>query len=313
MKHFFLLFALLCAAVAGMAQAKKPVIMVVPSDLWCNQNGFMVEIDANGDVSKYPDYKRALQESPELMLAISKINELMVERGFPLKNLESALKTLEVNEAESALYSSRNGSMVQESPIDRLKSTAKADIWMQLTWTVNVTGPKKSVTYNLQGLDAYTGFQIAGASGTGAPSFSADMPVLLEEAVLQHMDNFNAQLQEHFNNLFANGRVVSIGIRAWDSLEYGLETEYDGMELTEIIENWVAENTVGGRYNLTDATENFMSFEEVRIPLLNEKERAVDARSWLRGLQKHLRDQYGVDAKLTTRGLGFAQLIVGEK
>lgn len=313
MKALLFLLLFVGAVPSALAQAKKPIIMVVPSDLWCNQNGFMKEIDTNGDITRYPDYKRALQESPELLLVISKINEMMADRGFPLKNLENALKTLEVNEAEVSLYGSRSGSSIQESPVDRLKNTARADIWMQLTWTVNVTGPKKSLTYNLQGLDAYTGFQVAGASGTGTPSFSAELPVLLEEAVLQHMDNFNAQLQDYFNNLFENGRAVSITIRSWDSLEYGLESEFDGTELTEIIESWIAGNTVGGRYNLTDVTENFMTFEEVKIPLVNENGRALDARSWLRGLQKHLRDQYEIESKLTTRGLGFAQLIVGEK
>lgn len=312
-KFLFICLALVCLSGNAFSQAKKPIIMVVPSDLWCNQNGYMQEIDENGDISRFPDYKKALQENADLLLVISKINELMAERGFPLKNLESALKSLEITEAETSLYTSHNGSMIKESPIDRLKRSAKADIWMQLTWTINTVGPKRSITYNLQGLDAYTGLQIAGASGTGAPSFSAELPVLLEEAVLQHMDNFNYQLQNYFNGLFENGREVSIMIRAWDSLEYGLESEFDGMELTEIIENWISDNTVGGRYNLTDATENFMSFEQVMIPLFNEKERAIDARAWLRGLQKHLRDQYGVDSKLATRGLGFAQLIVGEK
>ena len=35
-----------------------------------------------------------LQENLELMMVKSKINELMTDRGFPLKNLESSLKTL---------------------------------------------------------------------------------------------------------------------------------------------------------------------------------------------------------------------------
>lgn len=295
------------------AQAKKPIIMVVPSDLWCNQNGYMQKMEVNGDVVNYPDYKKALQENADLLLVISKINELMAERGFPLKNLESSLKSLEFTETEGALLTSHDGSAVAESPIDRLKRTAKADIWMQLTWTLNQTGPKRSLTFNLQGLDAYTDMQIAGASGTSAPTFSTELPVLLEEAVLQHLDNFNSQLQAHFDRLFENGREVTIMIRAWDTLEYGLETEFDDMELTEIVENWIADHTVGGRYNLVDMSENFMMFEQVVIPLFNEQDRALDARMWLRDLQKHLRTQYEIDAKLMTRGLGFAQLVIGEK
>lgn len=314
MKKIIVFFCLICAGCCTvMSQAKKPIIMVVPSDLWCNQNGYMETMDVNGESVSYPNYKKALQENADLLLVISKINELMAERGFPLKNLESSLKSLEYTQAEGDLLTSHSGSTVAESPIDKLKRTAKADIWMQLTWTINQTGPKRSITFNLQGLDAYTNMQIAGASGTSAPSFSAELPVLLEEAVLMHLDNFNSQLQNHFDNLFKNGREVSIMIRAWDTLEYGLESTYNDKELTEIIETWVMEHTVDGRYNMVDMSENFMMFEQVVIPLFNERGNSLDARIWLRDLQKHLKTQYGIESKLMTRGLGFAQLVVGEK
>jgi len=94
---------------------------------------------------------------------------------------------------------------------------------MELTYTINTTGPKKSVSYTLRGLDAYTDKQIAGDSGTGAPSFSAELPVLLEEAVLAHIDNFNAQLQAHFDDMFANGREIIVRIKKFDSWPDDLE------------------------------------------------------------------------------------------
>jgi hypothetical protein len=114
---------------------------------------------------KIPDYKKAFQENADLLNVISKINGLMADRGFPLKNAESALKSLEGESAENAMLTSKNGGAVAESPIDKLKKTAKADIVMQMTWTVNTTGPKKSITFNLQGLDAYTDKQVATAVG----------------------------------------------------------------------------------------------------------------------------------------------------
>jgi hypothetical protein len=295
------------------SQAKKPTIMVVPSDVWCNINGYMLEFDNQGTKVKLPDYKKALQENSDLLLVMSKINELMAARGFPLKNLESSLKTLESNAAEDAMTTSKSGAELSESPVDKLKNVAKADIWMQVTWTVNTTGPKKSITFNLQGLDAYTDKQIAGASGTGQPSFSAELPVLLEESVLAHLDNFNTQLQTHFDDLFANGREVILRIRKWDSFEGDLESEYGGEELGAQIEKWVSENTVQNRFSTSDASENRMLFEQVRIPLYDAGNRAVDARGWTRGLQKFLKDTYKIDSKLTMKGLGQATLTIGEK
>ena len=309
----------LCAFLSSVilsGQAKKPTIMVVPSDNWCVTRGYVQTYNNQGKDVVTPDYKAALQNDSDLLLAISKINELMAERGFPLKNLESSLKTLENQSAEDALLSSRDGASVSESPIDKLKKVAKADIWMQLTYTEKPVGPKKALTFNLQGIDAYTDKQIAGASGTSSPSLVSDIAILIEESVLMHLDSFNAQLQAYFDDLFANGREIIVRIKVWDDFENGLETEYDGEELSTIIENWMQDNTVNGRFNTTDATENMMLFEQVRIPMEVEekgKTRPLDARRWVRGLGKYLQDKYNIESKLMMQGLGQAQLIIGGK
>lgn len=307
------MFVLLITAANLFAQAKKPTIMVVPSDNWCITNGYIQIYDNQGTTIKVPDYKKALQEDSNLLLVIAKINELMTERGFNLKDLGATLKTVETLSTEDAMLTSKTGADINESPIDKLKKTAKADIIMQLTWTVNSTGPKKSITFNLQGFDAYTDKQIAGASGTGVPSYSSEMPVLLQEAVISHIDNFNSQLQKHFDDLFTNGREVSLRILTFSSYNGDLESEFEGKELSEIIENWVSSNTVKGRFSTTDATESTMLFEQVRIPLYDENGRATDTRAWARNLQKYLRDKFNITAKLMTRGLGQAQLVIGEK
>ena len=85
--------ALLCVSLCAFSQAKKPTIMVVPSDAWCIKNGYVQTFDNQGKTITLPDYKAALQNNTDLLLAISKINEMMTERGFPLKKFqESALK-----------------------------------------------------------------------------------------------------------------------------------------------------------------------------------------------------------------------------
>lgn len=299
---------------SAFSQAKKPTIMVVPSDVWCNTNGYMMEFDNQGTKVKIPDYKKALQENADLINVISKINGLMAERGFPLKNMESAIKTLESESAEDAMLTSKGGASVNESPIDKLKKVAKADIIMQLTWTMNATGPKKSITFNLQGLDSYTDKQVATAVGTGAPSFSAEIPVLLEEAVLAHLDNFNASLQAHFEDMGTNGREIIIRVKKFDSWEDDLETEFEGKELSAVIEGWMTDNTVKGKFNTSDATENMMLFEQVRIPLYDANGKAIDARGFAKGLQKFLKEPpYNITNKLMMKGLGQAVIVLGDK
>ena len=303
-------------------KAKKPTIMVVPSDNWCISNGYKMTFDNQGTKETLPDYKKALQSSSDLLLVIGKLNTLMAERGFPAKNLETEMKSISQESAEMNMITSKSsGSAIAESPIDVLKRTAKADIIMQLTWTVNKTGPKKSITFNLQGLDAYSSKQVAGSQGTGSPSFTAELPLLLEEAVLAHLDNFNAQLMDHFTDLAANGREVKINIKVWDNAEFDLEEEfdYDGEEdeLSFHIENWLADNCFNGKFNISDGSSNFMKIEQVRIPMYYErkgKQTAMDTRRFLNGLRKILKDEpFNTDSKVYMRGLGEAWLIIGEK
>ena len=298
----------------SIGQAKKPTLMVVPSDLWCKEYGYLTEFNNQGTKVLIPDYKKALQEDANLILVISKINELMADRGFPLKNLESILKSLENQSAEDALLMSSEGAEINENPIDKLKKVAKADIIIQMTYTIKSVGPKNTVTFNLQGIDSYTNKQIAGSSGTGAPSFTAEIPVLLAEAVVANIDLYNVQLQNHFDDMFENGREVILRVLTWNNWEHNLESEdFGGDMLSNIIENWVHENTVKNRFSTLDATENMMVFEQVRIPLFNEKGQATDTRRWAFNLKKYLMDKFQIESKLMMKGLGQAQLVLGDK
>jgi hypothetical protein len=130
---------------------------------------------------------------------------------------------------------------------------------------------------------------------------------------LAHIDGFNLQLQGHFEDMFANGREVIIRITKFDSFDGDLESEYGGEELGSVIENWINENTVNHRFNTTDATENMMLFEQVRIPLYDANNKPIDTRGWAKGLQKFLKETHQIEAKLKMKGLGQAQLVIGEK
>lgn len=293
---------------------KNPEIMVVPSDNWCIQNGFIETFDDQGTSREVPNYKKAFQNSSDLLSVLAGINQAFASRSMPALNLEQELKKLEAQSAEDALLTSKSGAGVSESPMDRLMKTAKADIIIQLTWTVNRNGMARSVTFTLQGLDAYTGKEIASATGTGPASYTPELAVMLEEAVSAHMDNFLARLQEHFDDLLDKGRAIEFRVKTFSSWDKDLETEdYGDDELSSLIEKWVGANTVDGNFNLVDASENMMLFKDVRISFFDDKGKALSARSWANALRKHLKDTYQIESKLMTKGLGQAQLVIGEK
>ena len=315
MKNIILSIALFLVSAVCFAQAKKPEIMVMPSDVWCNEKGYMTTFDNQGVQEQIPDYKRAVKTDKELTNVISKLGALMADRGFPLKDLSATITGIEQREAEERLVTSKSGSTIAESLLDKIRRVAKADIILSVDWTVNQSGPKRSITYNLQALDAYTNKQIAAVQGTGAPSMAAETVLLLEEAIVLNMDNFANRLQTYFDDLFANGREVTVRVRVFDNGSgIDMESEFDGSELSEIIDDWMYENTVSHRYSKADGSENFIDFSQVRIPLYRENGRAMDTEYFVRSLSKYLKQPpYNLVSKVLTRGLGEAVLIIGEK
>ena len=316
MKRCIFSLALALVALVASAQIKKPELMVIPSDVWCINNGYYTEVENLGTIVKVPNYKQALQENMGLKLAIAKLNDLMAERGFPLKSMEQELKNLEQRRMEDNLTTSKAGNDLAESPLDEVARTAKCDIILELTWDVKDMGPKHSLSYILEGRDAYTSKSIGAASGTGAPSFTADVDVLLEEAIVANMDNFNNRLQAHFEEMQTIGREISLDIKVFANNEAGidLETEFGDDELIDVINNWLQLNTVQGRFSMPYASENVANFTQVRIPVYDERGRAIDANGFAKNLAKVLKKEpYNIPSKVMVKGLGRAVIILGEK
>jgi hypothetical protein len=297
------------------AQPKKPTLMVLPSDNWCVQRYFITEFDNQGTKQKVPNYKQAFQEDTEIGQVISRIGSLLIERGYPLKDAEQEVKALEMRNAEDNMTtSSATGTSLAESPLDKLKNRSKADILIQIWWKVTKTDNGKVVSFTLEAFDSFTSKRIAAATGNGAPNSVDIVPVLLQNAIQSHIDEFSNQLLHHFDDMYNNGREVQLTVRRWNNWDKTLEDEIEGKEITDHINDWLQKNTVKGRFNISDATENIIRCEQVRIPLYDDRQNALDARQFAKGLQNHLKAApYNFQVKLLTRGLGEAILILGEK
>ena len=311
---YFTIIGLLFTVIV-FGQAKKPTLMILPSDNWCEQRIFMTEFDNQGTKQKVPNYKQAFQEDTELGQVISKIGSLMIERGFPLKDVEQELKAIEARTAEDNMTTSTtSGSSISESPLDKLKNKAKADIIIQIWWKVTKTDNGKVISFVLEAFDAYTSKRIASSTGNSAANNTDIVPVLLQNAILANIDPFAAQLQAHFDDMFNNGREIILTVKKWNSWENDMETEIDGKEITDHVNEWMQKNTVKGRFSMADASENIIRCDQVRIPLYDANNNAIDARQFAKGLQKYLKaTPFNFEVKLMTRGLGEAILVLGEK
>ena len=313
-KFVAIAFTFLIIYQSCLGQSKKPTLMILPSDNWCNQRFFMTTFDNQGTKVKIPNYKQAFQEDTELAQVIAKVGAYMISEGFLLKDSEQELKKLEQISAEDNMTESTNSnSELNETPLDRLKKRAKADFIIQIWWEVNRASNGNIVRYTLDAFDSYTGKRIASSTGNNKGS-SEFVPDMILKAVKNNMGLFLSQIQDYFNDMGKNGREVIIRIKTWKNWDKNLETEFNNKELNEFIIDWMKKNTKNSEFNTTDLSESFILFEQVKIPLFNEKGDAIDAREFLLGLQKYLKaPPFNITAKLMTRGLGEAIIVLGEK
>ena len=88
---------------------------------------------------------------------------------------------------------------------------------------------------------------------------------------------------------------------------------YKHAPLIDVISDWMVRNTVDGAFNLSSNTEMRAKYEQVRIPMFNDKGRAMDARMFATNLRKFLKQQYLIESKVMNKGLGEAVVVIGEK
>ena len=314
---FVIIVALFSVNVFGQVKMKKPSVMIVPSKAWCQQMGYTQEFNNQGYVEVHPDFRKAFLNDVTLKQVLVSMSGVMKGRKFTMKMLEAQLDKVDKKMADQNMRSStKTGGGVMLSPTDMLKMTAKADIIMEITYTVNKHGPKKSIQFTLAGLDAGTGTLAADATGNSEPA-AGSVPELMTEAVSAYMDGFCSKLMDHFLDIYENGREINLNIQVWDDWGEDLETEdYGDDELMTVIEDWVSDNTVNSSYNLSDATESMMVFEMTRIPTIytdkNGKDKPMDAAKFGKLLRNYL-GELGLESKGERSSMSEMTIWIGHK
>ena len=299
----------------GEQAVNKPSIMIFPDDSWMSANGFSKEIDNQGVKTLVNDYASALL-NVELGQVITKIQKMMLDRGYPLENLSQTLKAIQDADAIKSMETSEEGNSVQVSLKDKLLNSARPDLILYVNWTLNTLGPKKSVYFSMTAMDAGTNKPAGSASGTGNELIGASLGVMLETAVLSHIDNFNDQLMNtYFSEMQTKGREITVEIQVFENSPKKINSEIndDGDELSDDIQKWMKENTVNGAFTLQTKTSTLMRMTSVRIPLKTEDGTAFSADAFGTKLRKYMRKTYQISCSSYPVGTGKTVLVIGGK
>ena len=312
-------------AALGGGSGMKPTIMIFPSDGWLKDNGYAKFVDNQGVKTLVPDYASALLDK-NLNIAISTLDKMVSERGYPTVRLAETMKSISQGDAMDNAVEGRDGGAQETSILDELLNVAKADITWKVTWSVETNGIQTWVSYGIDALDSYTNKSIGVANDDGPKSMSASVGALLRQAVTDKMDGFLARHQDHFKNIAENGREIALDFRRFDSFEYYFndDVEFKGreMEFSSLIRGFVGSIAKDRNFSFNPG-ENKIGITQLRIEMNEEVEdlfgggdpviEPMDATKFAKKISSFIKKQFGYPSKVTTLGLGKARITIGEK
>ena len=294
------------------AIGQKPTIMVVPDKAWCINNRFV-----RADNPNSPDYEKALLND-DVLNVVTEMGGIMAGRGYPLKNLRSALDELQNEAAIDIAAVSKGDGEIVEDDLDKLTRIAQADILVQIAFTRQKDGARNRVEFRVTSIDAANSKQIDGRTGQSSSS-GAPINMLLKEAVLGFMDNFTGAIQRHFQDVAENGREGNIIFKIADDCPMNFESEVtlngDTGELSEAIEYWLSENALDSNFTQGSKSRVRLNFEQVRFPLYGKgkfggKQKAINAEGFVKPIGTFL-SQFGISTATIPAGIGKVYVILG--
>lgn len=291
-----------------------PTIMFLPDKQWCNENGYVIRSERNGKTRVTENYDEAFLNA-DLKNVITTLNGL-IQAGDDLNNkiepktYGESSELDDEEEAEEELFEG-DGFDLKMTPYEAALQKLRPDIIIKLGWNVNKSGFNYMCDYRLEAIDSYSGKSIAVVTAT-TPQVKAVVPLsaCLKNAATEHMSNFKSKLLEHFDGVQENGREITLRIGITSGSDATMDTDYNGEELSQIIHNWLHDNTVNHAFSERGVSKNKASYEQIRIPLKDSQGKVYQAKQFVDDLKKHIKSKTGLRAENATKGLGSGRLYI---
>ncbi len=235
-------------------------------------------------------------ESNELLrIAITKVKEAFDERGVNTIDFRAKLKQLNNNEAMTEDQ--------QTSIKNDVISLSGADIYVEVEANKNYARSGSSVTVILTAFDAATGESLANKVATSPKFNTQNFEKLTEKAVEKEIDNLLNTMQSKFADIVENGKTASITIGLVDGADYDFDTEVDdsGDLLSDLIEDWMQNNSFKNYYHLQGVTDTKMIFDIIKLPLKDDRGRSYRISKFAAKFKKFLSGK-GIESSRTVVG-----------
>lgn len=201
---------------------------------------------------------------------IARVNNAFQERGFRPKDLQETINQVKKSKAISSL---KNANFNVEEAI---YMEARTDIIVKAFINIhsednNITN---SVQVSLKAIEASSRMSLYDLPTSSSPPFKTkDYGYLVDRVLTEEnrIETFINGINDAFTQIISLGKAITVEIIVNEDSIFKLDDEKENaMFISEIITQWVQENSHKNQYRIKQDSENILSFDEVRIPLKTE-------------------------------------------
>ena len=173
------------------AQVKKPVFMIFPSELYCNQHDYYYLLETSQGTQRMPDYNKCLSDDQTMVAAINIMAEWLVNQNMIVKDLAHAIKVIYGNEAE--------GGKTSAKPLyHRIIESSGVDIAVNMYYSIKQEKPRKTLFVEYRAVETESGDIIASSSSSSTMFGLDTTESALSDCIYSGLHQFSNQLMEYF-------------------------------------------------------------------------------------------------------------------
>lgn len=212
------------------------------------------------------DIRTILEQNPNLRIVMNSVKENFDSRGFTTVDFTARLKSANTS---SAVTTADGAAKDIKSEII---AGSGADMYIEVEIIETKGTGGKSVNLILSAYEASTGNSLANKSAESGMWETDDIAKLAKFAISKIGDDFMTVLQDKFTDIVENGRSLQIefAINENSAMDMYSEVGSDGLPLSDVIEEWMANNAFNGYYNIQGVSDKSMIFDVVKIPLRDQ-------------------------------------------
>ena len=286
----------------------KPTLMVIPSDQYLMNAGFLKTRQVNGRTVYERDYTNFVLNDPTNKDIVRTVQNYFIKLGYPLTDLEQSLKSLNV---QSNMDDADN---IGKDAKTLLVETCHPDIILEFDYDrksefVSRTTKKTTINYTMAALDAFSNKTVASFV---KKDLDDDFTAYLEKQLPKDLPGFVNQIKDYFKDIIVNGRDITFRVAVAADAAINLSDEYNeaGDTYTDWIREWVKTHAKNGTASLNRNTAKELFYTSVRITNNAEDGTQYNAYDFANNFRKDFIKNFSLRCTNSTQGLGDAYVII---